>query len=117
MFMNCQLSFNTGITELLPSGSGIPPYKMCENVSGKTICYFRGSEKLMTWNEARHLCNSFSGTLPVIRNINDQDFLAGYLRLNSYSTAWTAGKSFIHSNWTWINGRQLDETDQGSSLL
>jgi len=69
------------------------------------------------WNTAKQACNSSHSTLPVIRNKNDQDDLAGYLKSQKTNiSAWTAGKVFNYTGWTWVNEKKLNETVQGLPL-
>ena len=112
--MTYMLSLIAEITEFPLRGNSVPDNETCVNVTGEIVCYFNGSVTPVDWYIARQLCTSLHSTLPVIRNKNDQDALAGYLKSRTYNfSAWTAGKIFKYTGWTWVNGEQLKETVQG----
>ena len=89
----------------------------CVKAISDIACYLKGSQKLVDWNTAKQACNSSHFTLPVIRNKNDQDALAGYLKSQRKNvSAWTAGKRFNYTVWTWVNEEKLNENVPGLSL-
>lgn len=107
-----------GLTEFPLRGNCILTDEKCFNVTGEIICYFKGSQKTEAWDKARQLCISLGSTLPIIRNRNDQDALAGYLASHMDTDfAWTEGSNASYKIWTWLNEEQLKKTTQGFLLV
>lgn len=103
------------------SSSDSDNQQRCYNVENDEICYFKGSDQRSNWSTAYQICNTKGATLPVIRNVDDQNALEKYLKYLQSKTAnitviWTSGKQEMLNDWTWINGQSISNTSRQNLL-